>query len=278
MNDCAFCGPTTRAVNEEHIWADWITRLLLRDRHRTHRVRMEANSSRRTEVVVTRRRRMDVTAKVVCETCNNKWMSDLENRVKPIAEPLMLGQSSVALTFEDQATLTAWIMKTAIVVEHDAHVRYRRPRFFFSPAQRERFRDTLDPPSTVVIWIARRIGNPKHWGHLRTLYVTPRTRHAKHLFGYVFTFSARELVCQVVAVKRRRPGIGPTPDPAALSFVAPHLPWSDYTLQLWPSLHVEPLVWPPERSLTDRTLAWFGGRFGSASAPLPIRPSTEDAT
>ena len=31
--------------------------------------------------------------RVVCETCNNEWMSEIEDRVKPILAPLILGQS-----------------------------------------------------------------------------------------------------------------------------------------------------------------------------------------
>lgn len=57
-----------------------------------------------------------VTVMCVCSKCNNGWMSNLENHVKPLLRSLM---SDIALTIdmEQQSALSIWAAKVAIVTE-----------------------------------------------------------------------------------------------------------------------------------------------------------------
>jgi hypothetical protein len=86
----------------------------------------------------------------VCKNCNNGWMSDLENRVKPIIERFFLGQG-VSLDPSDQATLAGWICKNAMVYET---LRHNSPCFFTSQ-ERKLFRESFHLPPHTSIWIAK---------------------------------------------------------------------------------------------------------------------------
>lgn len=76
MRACAFCGANAR-LSGEHIWSAWVGKLYGRPTPRRFTFRQMDRDGR---VVRTwRSRDIDMTAKVVCEGCNNGWMSDLEN-------------------------------------------------------------------------------------------------------------------------------------------------------------------------------------------------------
>jgi hypothetical protein len=88
---CAFCG-SAASLTGEHIWSDWLSRLLGKRKVRYNWT--EADGT------VKEYRLVGLNAKVniVCETCNNGWMSDLENAVKPIVQPMILNADEIALS------------------------------------------------------------------------------------------------------------------------------------------------------------------------------------
>src|SRR5262245_51658084 len=54
--------------------------------------------------------------KLVCQPCNNGWLSDLEDRAAALMRPLIL-DISIPLSRESQATVALWCVKTAMVNE-----------------------------------------------------------------------------------------------------------------------------------------------------------------
>jgi len=85
--------------------------------------------------------------RVVCETCNNEWMSELEDQVKPILTPLILGQE-IVLNPAMQKTLAEWISLKTMIAEHNvpADVIVRQE-------DRDKFlRDRMIPPY-FRIWV-----------------------------------------------------------------------------------------------------------------------------
>jgi hypothetical protein len=54
------------------------------------------------------------TVKMVCSACNSGWLSELEGAVKPVLQPLILGEAR-RLPDDDQALIAAWTCKTALV-------------------------------------------------------------------------------------------------------------------------------------------------------------------
>lgn len=98
---------------------------------------------------------------VVCEPCNNNWMSRLEIATKPILLPLMLGEAQ-HLDRESQTILATWACLKNMVAE------------FSNPTTRVTDAADLDrmykehlPPTRATVWIG---------GHAGTVWTT-RYRH-----------------------------------------------------------------------------------------------------
>jgi hypothetical protein len=88
------------------------------------------------------------TIKVVCKTCNETWMSGIEEGVKSVLIPMLQG-ISVTLGTSDQVNLATWIALKVMVIEtqnpNDAVIgKYGRSVFM---TKRE-------IPSEMTIWIA----------------------------------------------------------------------------------------------------------------------------
>jgi hypothetical protein len=87
--------------------------------------------------------------RLVCKTCNEGWLNDMEQECFPIVEQIIRGEKQL-LTKDDQAKLTRvatsitmvgeWLSKTHVVATQE---------------ERERFRLTLEPPSNWYCFIGR---------------------------------------------------------------------------------------------------------------------------
>jgi hypothetical protein len=128
---CAFCP--NLADSREHIWSDWINKILPNTRFRFTRV-SDTGVSHRWE-----KRVLDVTAPVVCQQCNNGWMSDFEEKqAKPAITDLILADKLVKLSPERLKSIAYFAFKTAVVGDHTS-LPERAP--FFSTAERFAFRE-----------------------------------------------------------------------------------------------------------------------------------------
>lgn len=100
---CIFCGGTP--VSDEHVFPLWLVEILHRlgaSYDRTRRTMGSKPSEHTFQTPV-----IEVTARRVCERCNNRWMSDIEKAAAPILSPLVQGQA-VVLSPEDQEVATLW--------------------------------------------------------------------------------------------------------------------------------------------------------------------------
>src|SRR5438309_8639998 len=97
---CVFCG--NRANSEEHVWPDWFGKLFSGGDF-TIEDNLRGDVARRTG------RKLNLTVRCVCESCNTGWMSDLEARIKPIVLPILDGQPT-NLSDADQVAIAAWAM------------------------------------------------------------------------------------------------------------------------------------------------------------------------
>ena len=81
--------------------------------------------------------KIELTAKVVCESCNTGWMSDLETDVKSALLPLVVGSPTV-VSLDEQRLLAAWAQKTAMTLEHT----FSSPpeSIYYSAEERSNFR------------------------------------------------------------------------------------------------------------------------------------------
>jgi hypothetical protein len=107
LDACVFCGATD--MTEEHLIADWA--------HRAFAQRRRPTGFFRGSVVDSALQLHDddpiVTAQVICRSCNNGWVSRIDNAASQVLRPLIRGQSEVALARDGQTAVAAWVYKTA---------------------------------------------------------------------------------------------------------------------------------------------------------------------
>src|SRR5437667_2935656 len=107
---CVFCGSSLN-LTKEHGWPQWIDGFL------PPRL---INQTRIADDFVpeSRGRRKTVsgnTVGLVCDDCNNGWMSRLESAAKPLIGPMMQGCGSV-LDEAAQRVIATWVVKTYLVL------------------------------------------------------------------------------------------------------------------------------------------------------------------
>jgi hypothetical protein len=86
--------------------------------------------------------------KVVCERCNNGWMSALQNRTEPILSPLLAKQRKV-LSPQKQGVLAAWTTMVAMI--YDTTVAEYAAT---TDEQRVAFMEDQKPPQFWAFWCA----------------------------------------------------------------------------------------------------------------------------
>lgn len=116
---CIFCGGEGN-LSKEHVFPDWMKQLFPRDSRSTH-VEGVINwrDGQPSAPIMKQRLGHSGTRKtrVVCQACNNGWMSRLENDVKPILATLVLGQRNCILR-DELRLLAMWAAKSGCVAEH----------------------------------------------------------------------------------------------------------------------------------------------------------------
>ena len=96
--------------------------------------------------------------RTVCDTCNNGWMSQLEEDAIPVLRPLLL-DFQIPLSSEQQVLLAVWAMKTGMVLDS-----IHKHAHFYQKDERKNLRENRILPAGTVIWIGRFFGNGKHAG------------------------------------------------------------------------------------------------------------------
>ena len=196
---CFFCWQADRPLTEEHVWPKWVSRLLFGRYNSGHFRHLRSTGDSTTCNWPSPY--LDVTTKKVCLDCNNRWLSSLENQVKPLASPLIVGEGlvSFALAPESQALLAAWAYKMAMLVDvsnPDTSIE------FFTAADRLRFRQTTSAPRFVRVFLGR-----YRFGHRPAHATAPRhtltdKADAKRRFHLkTSTMTAGHLAMQVISVR-----------------------------------------------------------------------------
>lgn len=128
--DCLFCGRSGHAkMTLEHAWPQWLRALL---------PPKESGVAQSWTPGIGKREwntgpEPGFTLKQVCTECNSKWMSNLENEVKPILSKLVIGVERIDLSVGEQLMLCRWVTKTLMVFEALG----KRKRVFFQPLDRK---------------------------------------------------------------------------------------------------------------------------------------------
>lgn len=168
---CIFCNSTGRK-SKEHLWPVWMHEHLplIGNGYNVSELntfkwknQIGAKKTKRQGHLTTKKIR------VVCQKCNNGWMSMLENEAKPILTKI-LNDESFKLCAKNQQTIAQWITLKSIIGEHDD--RDLRVTPF---AERNLFRKQLKIPNSYAIYIGRH-GEKSDTAWLRTSQTIAKSR------------------------------------------------------------------------------------------------------
>lgn len=162
-DECIFCGGSP--TNNEHVFSAWSHRHLQKGPGKwlgavgTRTLAYKEDLSE----IKGRGHIYDWQVKCICETCNNGWMRELENKAIPVLTPLIKGERH-SLTKNDQRIAAGWACLKAIIGE------YESPHFAsWSQKDHARLKKLRLPPSNdcvIVIGRFKRDRLPMHWLNL----------------------------------------------------------------------------------------------------------------
>jgi hypothetical protein len=201
MPQCAFC-PHTGDLSREHIFSDWMEELFVGPIDATIKDSTGLNKNWHIDSNIA-----DFAAKIVCEKCNNSWMSAIEDRAKPILFLLIKGETAFSIGPAEAHALAIFAFKTAVVIDHSD--RSRSP--FFSSRIRNGFRTSLAIPNFVQMWFCGYDGH-RNDRSFRTHYHGGGIGPTYPIQMYVCTVAIGLFVFQVFSVKHFRSiALYPTP-------------------------------------------------------------------
>ena len=234
---CIFCGQA--GVTKEHLLPNWLRHDFPRSSLSTHTqgfVRWEE----RQKIVTTKKLQGHSGTKklrVVCRSCNNGWMSHLEEAIKPTLLRLIRGEE-FELSAPIRQMLALWASKTVCVAERlnasqqltgqgERDIVFRRevpPMWFVYgvPYQGEKFGELYSHQQTV------RVELPNPTGHDATSHYLAATKFGLGKFFLLVLSTSWPLVSKHFA-----------------NYAVPPL------VAIWPSTH-QTLGWTTDRSIGDR--------------------------
>lgn len=258
---CIFCA--RRANSDEDVIPKWIPRLLRKQERervpmRTSRFGHEPHDQLAGESI----------QKVgsVCSQCNNGWMSRLEEDVKPILKPMILG-SPVTLTASQQERITTWMTKCALMYESMA-----TGEVFYNGLDRHHFMTTSSPLAATSVWLGQYTGGIRVIADYRLL--SRQQNSGGSVTILVLTLVLGKLALQLTTAR----GTQVIPQIELPTMVLEDT--KDLLVQLWP-VNLLGVQWPPLCSFDDETnrikylVVRFGGKelTSGHKAPHPPKPA-----
>jgi hypothetical protein len=255
---CVFCRRKHSATSEEDVFARWIAR----EYRAVKGLGWEVTSSNPNKPVIRvggRAGKLGLVSRKPCSTCNNGWMSVLENRVKYMIAPMLKGVSLSLLT-SAQLDIAKWAVKTAIMHELLQEPGERR---YFKPHDRQSlYRDGIIPPDTNI-YLARYIGQD-HAGlgyagietkpyHL-SIVLNNNSTHLPKVDGYSLTFRIDQFALQIFSFRRPK-----ELDGRGQIAMRVNGNWSEAVVEIWPITGNR--TWPPRYVLGDDMFPVFWKRW-----------------
>jgi hypothetical protein len=233
---CIFCDK--ESGSEEHLWGAWIHR-----RVKFGPIRIQEGTG--PELIDDDPER---TINTVCHTCNNTWMSRLEEKNIP-AVGGMLENKPIVIDVGRQRLLMGWAVKTAMVM--DSIKDRRGDEKFYTRDECVAMRLSREIPKGTRIWIGAL--TESHLGAFGTDFTILGSDRTRIGTGTANTIVVGYFAVQVVTIHMK-------PDYAAYDIpeVQPKPgDWGKMLIQLYPKVQKK-VNWPPRVSFTN------GGRLGVA--------------
>lgn len=259
MKPCIFCPNPRTTKRGEHVWDDWLNW----DDGKPLRMLSTFVEFGRDGAFVReyKTRSVSVTKDVVCDKCNQEWMSDLSNNAKSILEGFIKHERPATLLPVGVLTIVAFAFMKSVVLDYSAEDE-RSP--FVQPAMCARFRhsltsglpdDTIALPSGLQVWMAkyrreRRMENV-YWIDALHLNAGPLRGYDILQITYVVGAFAFQLTFPKWRKRTRRRPPGPV--------ITQHRIWDDAAIPIWPNVPIA--MWPPAKYLDRASLEHFRYRF-----------------
>jgi hypothetical protein len=178
---CPF-SDTQKDLTREHVWPGWYSRDL---QQRGATLSGDIVSHNSVELTVP-----------VCGSCNNTWMSVLENDTRPLliamADAGTGSKPPMCLTQSQQTRLATWAIKTAYLI--DAYEQPAIPRGFLHEFALHRI-----PNQWTAIWVAGYTPDVAARSEKRAMdFLTPAGPTNNSPNGFVVTFTTFNVLFQVV--------------------------------------------------------------------------------
>jgi hypothetical protein len=230
---CIFCS--RRATTDEDVIPKWVLRILRKQAGERVPMRTYRQGKPPEDRIVA-----DSAQKVgsVCHSCNNGWMSRLEEDVKPILTPMVLG-NSVMLNAQQQERLTTWMTKCAMIYESMVS-----GKVFFDGLDRRHFMSSGTPFVSTSTWLGRYTGEGRIIVDYRLL---PRQQNpGGSVLILVLTMVIGKLALQLTCAK----WIEQVPQIDLTTVVLKNT--KDLLVQVWP-VNLMGAHWPPPHNFDDAT-------------------------
>ena len=169
---CLFCANTK--LTKEHIYGKWVRdHVPLRKQHSSATAATYARDAKSGLLVPSWEKGklnrpgdpLSQTLRVVCQTCNNNWMSEVVNKAKPYLIPLFKGKWPVFDAAAQRAVAT-WAVLVTMVFEQS-----HPPTAAVVRSQREYLKAHLKPPKKWKVWVAKYEGQHHAGAWHRALHI-----------------------------------------------------------------------------------------------------------
>ena len=248
---CIFCN--NESGSEEHIWPAWI------HRHKKFGpLKMQEGAG--PQVIADD---PEQTVNTVCHTCNNTWMSQLEQKNIPSLKPMVDG-TPIEIDPGRQRLLCEWTVKTAMI--NDSTKVRNGNLMFYTDQERTAMRESRAIPPHTRIWLGH-LDEDWHIGMHGTDFTLTDGNKIRLGEGSATTVYMGRFVVQVVT-EHVKPEYA---DPDFRGAQPKPRNWERKLIETWPNLSKK-VVWPPPLPFTNggpESIAYLMDRWRMGT---PVKP------
>jgi len=139
---CIFCNE--ESGSEEHFWPAWVHRFIKENGIELEGLRVQLGNEPETITDD-----LEKTINTVCRTCNNKWMSKVEDKNRP-RFLLMMKNDPLSIDPGGMKIITEWAVLRAIMLDSEKpSIGYEN---FYTREERVAMRERLEIPARTRVW------------------------------------------------------------------------------------------------------------------------------
>jgi hypothetical protein len=142
LRPCIFCN--NEAGSEEHFWPAWVHRFIKEKKIELGGLRIQLGNE--PEMITDN---LEKTINTVCDTCNNTWMSQVEDKNRP-RFIYMLKNDPLSIDAGGMKIIAEWAVLRAIMLDSEKPSIGRET--FYTGEERVAMRERLEIPARTRVW------------------------------------------------------------------------------------------------------------------------------